>query len=114
MVAGGTDCDDNDANVNPGQTEDPNDGVDTDCDGVGDARFQTGYVDELCIDCAGPSAVAVDSAGQVHVVYEDAGDLWYRYLQAFGTWSSYENSVRMPLVEPLLLSPQNGTVSTPK
>lgn len=90
MVAGGDDCDDNNASVNPGQVEDPNDGLDTDCDGVADARFQIDYVDEVCIDCAGPSAVTVDSAGQVHVVYEDAGDLWYRYLQAFGVWSNYD------------------------
>ena len=87
----GQDCDDTNANVNPDATEDPSDGVDTNCDGVGDARFQLGYVDEYCIDCAGPSGIATDSAGQVHVVYEDAGQLWYRYLQnEFGAWSNYE------------------------
>ncbi len=87
----GEDCDDDNAGINPGVAENPNDGADTDCDGVGDARFQIGYVDSLCIDCAGPSGIAVDSAGQVHVVYEDNGRLWYRYLQnEFGNWSSYE------------------------
>jgi hypothetical protein len=87
----GQDCDDGNENINPDAQEDPTDGVDTDCDGVGDARFQLGYVDELCYDCAGPSGIATDSAGQVHVVYEDSGTLWYRYLQnEFGAWSTYE------------------------
>ena len=87
----GQDCDDTNENVNPDASEDPTDGVDTNCDGVGDARFQLGYVDEYCIDCSGPSGIATDSAGQVHVVYEDMGQLWYRYLQnEFGAWSNYE------------------------
>jgi hypothetical protein len=87
----GQDCDDTNADINPDAQENPTDGVDTDCDGIGDARFQLGYVDELCFDCAGPSGIATDSAGQVHVVYEDSGTLWYRYLQnEFGAWSTYE------------------------
>lgn len=87
----GQDCDDTNDKINPGVSEDPSDGVDTDCDGVGDARFQLGYVDADCIDCAGPSGIATDSAGQVHVVYEDTGLLWYRYLQnEFGNWSPYD------------------------
>lgn len=87
----GQDCDDTNELVNPDAQENPSDGLDTNCDGVGDARFQLGYVDEYCIDCSGPSGIATDSAGQVHVVYEDAGQLWYRYLQnEFGAWSSYD------------------------
>ena len=40
-MAGGTDCDDNDASIYPGAVDTPGDGVDQDCDGA-DSSTDTG------------------------------------------------------------------------
>ncbi|MEK7540604.1 MAG: MopE-related protein [Patescibacteria group bacterium] len=53
----GGDCADRDATVNPGATEDPTDGVDTDCDGTGDTA-DTSVTDTAVVD-TGDSATTV-------------------------------------------------------
>ena len=37
-IAGGTDCNDSNSQINPGMSEDFTDGLDNDCDGVAEAE----------------------------------------------------------------------------
>ena len=72
------DCDDTDGSAYPGASEDISDGVDNDCDGDVDERFDTEVADSSC-DCGYTSVVDVDSLGGVHVAYlnADTGELTY-------------------------------------
>jgi hypothetical protein len=59
MVADATDCDDTVATVHPGATEDCN-GVDDNCDGIGDVDYAAWYVD-ADLDGYGDPATAIET-----------------------------------------------------
>ena len=74
----GGDCDDTDSDVYPGACEHPADGVDTDCDGLGDSELPVAYFfddrpyNEVWFQTAEPGPVAVRFVGTEGYSFDDS------------------------------------------